>query len=62
MSLWEQGRMQMEKQPERNEEKRSILPEKTILLKITELLSQEQIITPDERARLAKKIRSGGWR
>ncbi|MDO4298498.1 MAG: hypothetical protein Q4C59_08505 [Lachnospiraceae bacterium] len=50
----------MEKQLKRNEEKCSIMQEKTILLKIAGLLAQERIITPDERARLEAEIRQGG--
>lgn len=49
----------MEKQFKRNEEKSSIMQEKTILLKIAGLLVQERIITPDERARLEARIRQG---
>lgn len=40
------------------EERRKIMSrEKIIMIKLTELLSQENLISPDEYARLLEKIR-----
>lgn len=43
------------------EERRITMPqEKIIMLKLTELLFRQNLISPDERARLIQSIRKGG--
>lgn len=51
----------MLRKPENTKERRITMPqEKVIMLKLAELLFRENLITPDEQARLVQSIKKDG--